>query len=82
MPVQKFRTLEGWQAAKREQWLQCDDPRLVPRIRQHWQRWSRLVPLGVTPGVRKYRSIEEAEADRDRWETERVARLRAERLRK
>ena len=82
MPVQKFRTIEEWQAAKQEQWLDCDDPRLAQRIRDHWQRWSRLVPLGVPAGVRKYRTSDEAEADRDRWESERVARIRQERLRK
>ena len=82
MPVQKFRTIDAWQDAKQEQWLSCDDPRLVQRIRDHWQRWSRLVPLGIPHGIRKYRSIEEAEAERDRWETERIHRIRAERLRK
>jgi hypothetical protein len=41
-----------------------------------------LVPAHHLSGVRKYRSIEKAEADRDRWEQERVDRLRAERLRK
>lgn len=82
MPVQKFRTIEEWQSAKQEQWLDCDDPRLAHRIREQWKRWSRLVPLGVPRGVRKYRSLEEAEAERDLWESARVARIRAERLRK
>lgn len=82
MPVQKFRSVEAWQAAKQEQWLSCDDSGLVERLRAHWRRWSRLAPLGVAHGVRKYRSAEEAEAERDEWETERILRLRAERLRK
>ena len=80
MPVQKFRTIEEWQRAKQEQWLDCDDPRLAQRIRDHWARWTRLVPLGVPRGVRKYRSAEEAEAEREQWESARIARIRAERL--
>lgn len=80
MPVQKFRSVQDWQEAKQEQWLDCDDSTLPQRIRAHWQRWSRLVPLGIPPGVRKYRSTEEAEAEREEWESARIARLRAERL--
>jgi hypothetical protein len=41
-----------------------------------------LVPRHVLTGVRKYRAIEEANAERERWDTERVDRIRAERLRK
>jgi hypothetical protein len=41
-----------------------------------------LVPPHVLSGVRKYRSIEQASAERERWDNERVAPLRAERLRK
>ncbi len=37
------------------------------------------VGLCVPRGVRKYRSIEEANADRERWESERIERLRQER---
>jgi hypothetical protein len=79
MPVRKFRTLDEWQESKRELWLVCDDPRLPDRIRAHWARWSRLVPLHAPRGVRKYRSSEEADADRERWEQERVDRIRLER---
>jgi hypothetical protein len=79
MPVQKFRTLEEWQASKSELWLPCDHPDLARRIRSHWSRWSRLVPVSAPRGVHKYRSIEEMDADRERWEQERVDRIRAER---
>jgi hypothetical protein len=82
MPVFKYRTLEQWQESKRDLWADCDDPRLPSRIRTHWARWSALVPPGLPRGVRKYRSTEEAEADRARWEQERIARIRAERLQK
>lgn len=81
MGVRKFRTVEDWQRAKEEdQWLACDDPKLPERIRAHWRRWTALVPLQVPHGVRKYRSMEEAEADRERWEDDRIAHLRALRV--
>lgn len=41
-----------------------------------------LVPPHQLSGVRKYRSVEQANAERERWDTERAERLRAERLRK
>ena len=83
MPVQKFRTIEDWQNAKeQQQWLDCHDPALPQRIRNHWQRWRRLVPAHFPHGVRKYRSADEAEAERERWESERIDRIRALRLQK
>jgi len=68
MPVYKYRTIEEWQKAKDDLWLACDDPRLPQRIRQHWAQWSRLVPTNAPRGIRKYRSLEEMNADRERWE--------------
>lgn len=81
MPVRKFRSLEEWQDWKQWSWLACDDPALPNRIREHWGRWTRLVPYPGPRGVRKYRSQEEADADRDRWESERIAQIRADRVR-
>lgn len=82
MPVRKFRSLEEWQESKQTYWLPCNDPSLPDRIREHWGRWSKLVPYPSPRGLRKYRSQEEADADHDRWETERIARIRADRVRK
>jgi hypothetical protein len=82
MGVRKFRTLEDWQESKRSFWLDCDDPQLPERIRSHWDRWAVLIPFPNPRGVRKYRSAAEAESDRERWESERITRLRAERVRK
>jgi len=53
MPVRKFRTLEAWQASKRDAWLACDDPRVPDRIQAHCKRWTSLVPINSPPGVRK-----------------------------
>jgi hypothetical protein len=61
------------------------DPAIPLVIRDLWDLSERLLwPVGtcIPRGVRKYRSIEEANADRDRWEQERVDRLRAARARK
>jgi hypothetical protein len=79
MPVRKFRSLEEWQVWKQTApALPSDD--LTFRTVQ--ERLAAFVPYGGPRGVRKYRSIEEANADRERWERERANRVRAERLRK
>jgi hypothetical protein len=82
MPVRKFRTVEEMNAADSELWLPCEHPTLASRIRQHWATWSRLVPFGVPRGVHKYRSMQEAEADRETWEGARIQRIRDQRLKK
>jgi len=46
-----------------------------------WDRSARLSPRKLPKGVVKYRSIEEADADRERLITEHVRRLREERAR-
>jgi hypothetical protein len=73
MPVWKFRTMED---AERALWTTSDDPALPRRIRNLWSRRSLAGPLDGPRGVLKYRSIEDANADRDRWEAARVARIR------
>jgi hypothetical protein len=58
------------------------DPVILRVIRDLWITSERLLwPVGtcIPRGVRKYRSIEDANADRDRWEQERVDRLRKKR---
>lgn len=77
MPVWKFRTFEE---AERALWTTSDDPALPRRIRALWRR-SLAGPLSGPRGVLKYRTIEEANADRDRWEDARIAQIR-ERLKK
>jgi len=82
MPVYKFRTLEEMNHFSDRQWLETGDPMIIRKIRHLWKLSEALVqPVGlcIPRGVRKYRSIEEANADRDRWETERVQRLREHR---
>lgn len=79
MSVIKFRSIEEMNDYYDHQWLRAGDPKIIRQIKYLWELSEALVqPIGlcIPRGVRKYRSIEEANADRDRWETERVQRLR------
>lgn len=82
MPIERFKTIEEMNAADRELWLPCNDPSLFRRARRLLAEGSRLAALRNPRGVRKYRSIEEAEVDRDRWEIERIHWIRENRVRK
>lgn len=77
MPVQRFRTLDD---ARRDLWLAPGDPKLWARIRNLWEFSARLAPCTMPRGVRKFRTVEEANQDRDRWTQERIRTLRAARL--
>lgn len=80
MPVRKFRSIEEMNAFDLEQ-MRRDDPNLLQRIESHWNRWRNLVPPLSTPrGVHKFRSIEEMNAFKERYEDERITRIRAERV--
>jgi hypothetical protein len=76
MPVERFRDLE---AARRALWAASDDPNLTVRIRRLWMIASRLVPLGIPRGVRKFRCIEDANREREAWIERRVRALRRRR---
>jgi hypothetical protein len=73
MPVWKFRSIEETPEA----WAMKHDTPLGQRIRSVLSLGPIAGPLHGPRGVLKYRSIEEANADRDRWEQERVDRIRA-----
>jgi hypothetical protein len=73
MPVERFRSLDE---ARRALWVARDDPKLAARIRRLWSISSRLVPLGIPRGVRKFRRIEEANRERDAWVERRVRAVR------
>jgi hypothetical protein len=64
MAIHRFHDPED---ARRALWTSSDDPGLPGRMRRLWSfalRLSRPVP---PRGVRRYRSIEEAQADRASW---------------
>jgi len=83
MTLRKYRSIE--EMNRDPQWLPAGDPSIPQRIRRLWRLSDLLLrPVGtcIPRGVRKYSSIEEANLDRDRWEQERVDRLRNERRRR
>jgi hypothetical protein len=73
MPIQRFRSIEEMN----------DAPLLVPagqgfeRFLRHNMRWWALVPRTYPRGVFKFRSIEEAQAARERVTTENLRRRRS-----
>jgi hypothetical protein len=78
MPVQKYRRIEDMPDAALR--YDAGDPAIPNKIRYLWRLSEALlggVGTCIPRGVRKYRSIEEANEDRDRYEQERVDRIRA-----
>ncbi len=81
MPFKKFRSVEEMDNARRDLWCDQPDQACFKRIAHLWERSSRLSPRKFPKGVVKYRTIEEAQADRQRWIDENINRLREERSR-
>lgn len=60
-----------------ELWYEAGDPRIVRKFQAVCALSAALAgPLQIPRGVRKFRSLEEMKADRERWEDARIARLR------
>jgi hypothetical protein len=78
MGVQRFKDPDE---ARRALWTDKTDPSLARRIRSLWARAARLAKPAASRGVKRFRDIEDANADRDRETAARMKRLRAERLR-
>lgn len=76
MPIQKFRDVDD---ARRALWARSGQPDLVSRIKRLWEFSTRLTPRQIPRGVRQFRSIEEANQERDQWVIRRVRALRAKR---
>jgi len=64
MPIKKFRDISEMS----DTWLESGSPELATAIRNVWGLAKHLCPLHFPPGVFKHRSIEDAEALRERWE--------------
>jgi hypothetical protein len=80
MPVLKYRSIEDMPQAR---WRTPGDPGIYRGLLNMCRTATALAgPLGVPAGVRKYRSAEEAHADREKWEDERIRRIREERVKK
>ena len=76
MPFQRFRDFEE---ARRALWIKRDDPQLAARIRSLWAFARRLAPGAAPRGVRRFRTLEEANADRESWIELRARALRESR---
>jgi hypothetical protein len=76
MPIQKFRSFDD---DRRALWISAQQPNLLTRIKGLWTFSAHLLPLQSPRGVRKFRSIEAANQERDQWVTQRVQALRRQR---
>jgi len=72
MPVWKYRSIDEMPEA----WMMNRDVPLGRRIRALMSLGAMTEPLGTPRGVTKYRSIEDMTADRQRYESARIARIR------
>jgi hypothetical protein len=63
MPIKKFRDISEMS----DTWLAPGSPELARAIHNVWDLARRVCPLHFPPGVYKHRSIEDAQALRDRW---------------
>jgi len=73
MPLQRYRDMDD---ARRALWVARGDPGLVPRIRSLWAFAARLAPGGAPLGIRRFRTIEDANLDREAWTARRARALR------
>lgn len=78
MPVERYRSLDD---ARRALWTRRPDPSLIPRIRHLWAFSRRLAPGPAPRGLRKFRTREDADAEREAWCARRALSLRAARKR-
>ncbi len=76
MPLQRFESLDD---ARRALWIDTDDPTLSGRIRSVWRFSTRLVDRRIPRGLRRFRRIEDANAERERWVADRINALIEER---
>jgi hypothetical protein len=83
MPVHKFRTIEEMNEFDRQRWQTADAQQRAGRVFAIYELAGGITPpLNLPKGVHKFRSIEEMNAFKQRYEDERIARLRAEREKK
>ena len=66
MPFKKLRSL---QEAEEAVWREPGDPGLWQAVRGVWKLSTRLFARQFPPGVYKHRSIEDANRQREAWES-------------
>ncbi|MEO8680200.1 MAG: hypothetical protein ABI665_14210 [Vicinamibacterales bacterium] len=76
MPVFKFRSVE---AMNQPHWRTPGDPALFAAIAELWSSGARMQNRRFPPGVHRYRSIEELDAQVEAWHRAHVDKRAAER---
>ncbi len=64
MPVRKFRDVSEMNETR---WFEPKDPALFRAIKHTWTLAERICPQRFPPGVYRHRTIEEAQALREKW---------------
>ncbi|MGA7613545.1 MAG: hypothetical protein WBX15_00050 [Thermoanaerobaculia bacterium] len=64
MPIRKFRSVDEM---NRPHWRQPGSPELARAIERVWDFGQRTSRLRFPPGVYRYRSIEEMNAQQEPW---------------
>lgn len=80
MPIRKFRSIEEMDQARHELWCDRPDAAYFERVGKLWELSSRVNPRTLPRGVFKFRSLQEAQAHRDRLLSEHVQRLWRDRV--
>lgn len=78
MSIQRFRTFEE---AEQALWCSKPDKAYFQRVAWLWELSDRICPRSYPKGIFKYRTIQEANKDADRWITANARQVREERLR-
>ncbi len=78
MTLHRFKDMDE---ARRSLWIPRGDPSLATRIRALWAFARRLAPGSAPRGLRRFRTIAEANRDRELWCARRAEQLRALRRR-
>jgi hypothetical protein len=80
MAIKKFRSIEEMDELRREAWCDKPDAAYFERVGRLWELGSRISPRTFPKGVFKFRSLEEAQAQRDALLSEHVQMLWRERI--
>jgi len=74
MPVYKYKTFED---AERDLWNFHPDEEYFRKVAELWEFANKLCPITYPKGIFKYRSIEEANKQRDEWELEHAKKIQS-----
>jgi hypothetical protein len=79
MPILRFRSVEEMDRETHVEPSFSRDASWFLRVARLWERSARLNPRRFPPGVHRYRTIEAAYEERERWLGQHVDELRAAR---